>query len=177
MNMCVCVCVHILQKTSLSCHLLHLCPFLLSSSIPTLGLKAPTAFCQKRILPFSKPTGTVKREAHCSTFALLYKAGVFIRTRKCGLSWHPQLQYTMHKASVLFHSLSGLEKVTLEQWTCCSLKTQLERNFCDSFYFLWCIRIALLQFLSLELIKNTILFYLFLFLLHGIETDKMIIFT
>lgn len=83
-----CVCAHITKTLSL-----------LSSAAPvSISLvvrysntrsKALTAFCQKRILPFSKPTDTVKREAHNFTSALLYKAGVFIRTRKCGLAWHP----------------------------------------------------------------------------------------
>lgn len=80
MNMCVCI----YFKKPLS---------LLSSAAPvSISLvvhysntrsKALTAFCQKRILPFSKPTDTVKREAQNFTSALLYKA-VFIRTRKCG---------------------------------------------------------------------------------------------
>jgi len=47
----------------------------------------------------------------------------------------PQLQYTMHKASALFHNLSGLEKETLEQCSCCSLKTQLELKFVVHFAF------------------------------------------
>lgn len=65
---------HILQKISL-----------LSSAAPVsislvvqysnTKFKALTAFCQKRILPFSKPTDTVKREARNFTSAL-YKAGV-----------------------------------------------------------------------------------------------------
>jgi len=139
--------------------------------------KALTAFCQKRILPFSKPTDTVKREAHNFTSALLYKAGVFIRTRKCGLSWHPNSSTLCTKHLRCSITYLVWKKETLEQRLCCSLRTQLELNFCGSLCFLWCIRRALLQFLSLELIRNTVLFYLFLFLLRGTEKDKTIIFT